>query len=115
VRQRLEAFFGGSLVKQKSPRRIGAILEDLAAQAEALEERTVAGDVNLLQVTKKAATLTNKQQQATTTVVVVLVLLEVFGEVLDALSQNSDLNLRRTGVTFVGCVFVDDCGLNACF
>jgi hypothetical protein len=90
-------------------------LEDLSTQSETLDERTVAVDVNVLQVAKKATTLTDKKQQSTTAVVVVLVLLEVFGEVLDALSQNCDLNLRRTGVTWVGCVFVDDCGLNACF
>jgi hypothetical protein len=98
-----------------APTEVEAILEDLAAQAEALEERTVAGDVNLLQVTKQATTLTYKKKKSTTAVVVVLVLREVLSEVLDALSQNSDLNLRGTGVTWVGCVFVDDCGLNACF
>jgi hypothetical protein len=91
------------------------LFEDLSTQSETLDERTVAVDVNVLQVAKKATTLTNKKKKATTAVVVVLVLLEVLSEVFDALSQNSDLNLRRTGVTWVGCVFVDDCGLNACF
>src|SRR5699024_3817986 len=51
-----------------------------AAQAEALDQRTVALDVDLLQVLEHAATLTDQQQQATTRVVVLLVVLEVFGE-----------------------------------
>jgi hypothetical protein len=81
---------------------------ELSTQAETLDERTVAGDVHLLQVAEQAATLTNEKQQTTTAVVVVLVLLEVLGEVLDAVRQNCDLHLWGTSVTWVSCVLVDD-------
>jgi hypothetical protein len=82
--------------------------DDLSTQSKTLDERTVAVDVYALEVSEEATTLTYEKQQATTAVVVVLVLLEVLGEVLDALAKNSNLNLRRTGVTWVGCVLFDD-------
>ena len=44
-----------------------------------------------------------------------LVLLEVLGQVLDALGEKSNLNLRRSSVTGVSCVFVDDRLLDICF
>ena len=48
---------------------------------------------------------------AQTAVVVVGMDLEVSGELLDALGEDSDLNLGRTGVAFVGLVCFDNCGL----
>src|SRR5213079_2381428 len=59
----------------------------LPAQAEPLDERTVALDVGLLQVVEQPAAATDQQQQTTTAVVVVLVLLEVLGQVGDPSGQ----------------------------
>ena len=69
-----------------------------ATQAEALDDRAVALDVGLLQVVQQATTLADEQQQATTAVVVVLVLLEVLGQVRDAVAQQRDLDLGGAGV-----------------
>src|SRR5690606_7304009 len=77
---------------------------NLATQTEALNERTVTVDVDVLQVTQHAATLADEQQQATTRVVVVLVRLEVLGQVLNALREHCNLNLGGTGVTGLGRV-----------
>ena len=44
-----------------------------------------------------------------------LVLLEVLGQVLDALGEKSNLNFRRSSVTGVSCIFVDDRLLDICF
>src|SRR5690606_13948998 len=74
-----------------------------ATQPETLDQRAVAVDVDVLQVSQQPATLTHEQQQATTRVVVVLVLLQVLGEVLDAAGQHGDLHFRGPGVTGVGC------------
>src|SRR5690606_34609043 len=87
---------------------------DSAAQAEALDERAVAGDVDVLEVAEEATALTDEQQQATTGVVVVLVRLEVLREVLDALRQERDLDLGGTGVARVRGVLVDDRLLDVC-
>src|SRR5699024_8572237 len=79
-----------------------------AAQSEALDQAAVAVDVNLLQVPEEATALADEEQQTTTAVVVVLVLLQVLGEVLDALRQQRDLDLGRTGVTLSGGVLGHD-------
>ena len=48
----------------------------------------------LLEVLEEAPALADEQQQAAARVVVVLVRLEVLGEVLDALGEEGDLDLR---------------------
>src|SRR5512139_1044312 len=77
-------------------------------QTEALHDRAVAVDVFLLHVVQKATTLTHEQQQATTAVVVVLVLLEVLGQVRDAVAEQRHLDLRRAGVALGQAVLGDD-------
>src|SRR3954469_9629046 len=79
-----------------------------AAKPEALDERAVARDVDVLQVAEQPPALADEQQQATTRVVVVLVLLQVLGEVLDAGRQDGDLHLRGPRVTRVRRVLLDD-------
>jgi hypothetical protein len=86
----------------------------LAANTKTLDECTVAVDVDVGKVSEEATTLTNEEKKATTRVVVVLVLLEVLGEVLDALGEQCNLNFRGSGVAGVGCVLVDDCFLDIC-
>src|SRR5262249_13935362 len=65
-------------------------------------------DVGLVQVVQQPAALTHEQQQATTRVVVVLVLLEVLRQVADAVAEQRDLDLGRTGVALLGRVLRDD-------
>src|SRR5918998_490782 len=79
-----------------------------AAQTEALDQRTVALDVGVAQVVEQPTALADEQQQAATAVVVVLVLLEVLGEVADAVAEQRDLHLGRTGVTLGRGVLGDD-------
>ena len=81
---------------------------ELSAEAKALDEFTVALDVDIRQVAEQTTTLTHEKQQTTTRVVVVLVSLEVLGQVFDALGENRNLNLGRTGVTLVSCILFDD-------
>jgi hypothetical protein len=88
---------------------------NLAAKTEALNQRTVARNVNVGQVPEETATLTNEKQESASRVVVVLVLFEVLGEVFDALGQKCNLNLRGSSVTGVSCVFIDDRLFDICF
>jgi hypothetical protein len=60
---------------------------------------------NQRNVVEKTTTTTDHHQQSTTTVVVVLVSLEVFGEMIYALRQESNLHFRRTGVGAMSTVF----------
>jgi len=81
----------------------------LAAQAETADQRLVTCLVDALDVVKKATTLRNQLQEAATRMIVILVALEVFGEVGDTLGKNGNLYFRRTGVAFLGGVFLDKC------
>src|SRR3954470_15046618 len=87
---------------------VGGRLWGSSAQAEPLDDRAVAVDVFLLHVVQKATTLADQQEQATATVVVVLVLLEVLGQVGDAVRQQRHLDLRGAGVALAGAVLGDD-------
>src|SRR5687768_13463145 len=75
-----------------------------ATQAQALDQRAVAGDVDGGDVLEQTTATTDEQQQAATRVVVVLVHLEVLGEVGDPLGEHGDLSFRRTGVGLVQAV-----------
>jgi hypothetical protein len=79
----------------------------LAAQAETADQRLVARCVHALDIVKKTTALRNQLQKTATRMIVILVALEVFGEVGDTLGKNGNLNFRRTGVTFLGGVFLD--------
>src|SRR5690606_23954930 len=100
---------------QECSARLNAGRYALSTKTETLDERAVAVDVDVLQVTQQATALTDEQEQATARVVVVLVCLEVLGEVLDALRQHCDLHLGGSGVTGVRRVLFDDRLLDVCF
>ncbi len=68
----------------------------------------VALDVGLAQVVEQPAALADQQQQAAPAVVVVLVLLQVLGEVRDAVAEQRDLHLGGTGVALGRGVLGDD-------
>ena len=75
------------------------------------DQSTVTVDVLLCQIVQQAAALTNHHQQTTTGVVVMRVGTQVIGQLIDAGSQDSNLNLGRTGVAFVSSIVQDDLGL----
>ena len=96
------------------PTRKGGPIIGSATQAESGDDRAVALYVVLLQLVQETTTLAHEQQQTTTAVVVVLVLLEVFGEVGDAVAQERDLHLGGTGVALDGGVLGNDLLLGVC-
>ena len=83
---------------RNAPTRRVSAFRVSASQAEAGDDRAVALDLGLLQVSQEATALPHEEQQSPTAVVVVLVLLEVLGEVGDAVAQQRDLHLGGTGV-----------------
>ncbi|CDZ88735.1 conserved hypothetical protein [Rhodococcus ruber] len=95
----------GKISERRSRRRFVALL---STQTQTLDQRTVAVDVDLLDVLEQPATTTDQQQQAAAGVVVVLVLLQVLGQVLDALGEHRDLRLGRSGVGLVEAVLAED-------
>lgn len=73
----------------------------LAAQPEAPDERSVPVYIPLVEVAQQPATLADELQQPAARVVVVLVLLQVRGQVLDALSEERHLYFRGACIAFV--------------
>src|SRR3954454_14500504 len=95
--------------KRSGPRAwIGPWPSVSPTQAEPLDQRAVARDVGALQVLQQPTALTDEDQQTPPAVVVVLVLLEVLGEVLDALRQHRDLDLGGARVALAGRVLGHD-------
>ena len=79
----------------------------LLTQLQRIDELAVGGDVGALQVVEKLTTTAHHLQKTTAGVVILLVNLDVFGELVDSLSENSDLTLRRTCVVLVKAVSLD--------
>src|SRR4051794_11124436 len=79
-----------------------------ATQAESLDQRAVARDVDLGDVLEQPPPPAHQQQQPAPRVVVVLVHLQVLGQVGDALGQQRDLGLRRSGVALMQAVLAQD-------
>ncbi len=74
------------------------LLLNVVADTELFDESTILKDVVLLDVGQKTTTLTNEHQKTTAGVEILLVRLHVLGKALDALSENSNLNLGIAGV-----------------
>lgn len=90
------------------PSRLEAKLSDLATQAETFNQRTVAGNINALKVPEQTATLPDEEQEAATRVVVVLVRLEVLGELVDAVGEQSNLDFWRPSISGTSLILLDD-------
>lgn len=80
----------------------------LLSDAELLDDCSVSFDINSLKVVKKISSVTYHLKKTATAVMVVVVVLEVFIKRIDSVSENSDLNFRRTCVTFVDSIFSND-------
>ena len=87
--------------------------ELLFAQTQLLDQAVVALDVLLLEVREQAAALVDHHQQAAARMVVLVVVLEVLGQVTDALGEDRDLDFGRTGVALGLGVVLDN--LRLCF
>src|SRR5262249_25146805 len=88
-----------------------ALGNELLADAEGIDEPTIAVDVLRLQVVEEPAPLDDQLEEAAARVMVLRVDLEVLGQVRDALGQQRDLHFRRAGVALVLCEFLNGFGL----
>src|SRR5439155_24422483 len=71
------------------------------ADCETADELPVSARGPGLEVVEQPPALAYQLEQATAGVMVLLVPLEVFGEVVDALGEQRDLDRRRAGISFV--------------
>src|SRR5690606_14453025 len=75
------------------------------------DQRLVAGLVDALDIVEQRTTGLHQLQQAAAGMVILAVVLEVLGEVVDALGEDRDLHLGRTGVALLGGIFGNERGL----
>ena len=80
----------------------------LLTDAKLGNDSTITLDVVLGDIVQQTTTLTDELEQAHAAVVVLLVHLQMLGELVDALGQDGDLDLRRAGVGLVGLVVGND-------
>ena len=71
------------------------------AQLELLGDGLVTVDVGVVEVIQQTAALTDHHQQSPPRTVVLLAVLQVFRQMVDALRQQSNLHIGRTGVLLV--------------
>lgn len=80
----------------------------LPSQAELGDKRAIAAHVFPVEVSEQAAAAADHLEQAAPSGFVVLVNPKVLCQVIDARSQNGDLQLSRAGVVLIDAVFSDD-------
>ena len=79
----------------------------LVTEPQFLNQQTVRLDFRPPQIVQQSATLAYHFQEAAATVVILAVVTEMIREVVDALGQYRNLNLRRPGVRLVDPVFLN--------
>ena len=95
---------GGSVIIEKAEVDLG--LENqpessLFAKFQLLGDGLIAGHVRGVQVIEQAAALADHHQQSATGTVILLVALKMLGQVINALGEQGDLDVCRTGVPLV--------------
>lgn len=83
---------------------------ELLSEAELTHQRAVTIDIFTIKVVEQSAALTHQFHQTSAGTVIVFVQAKVFCEFSDPSRQQRDLNFRRTAVTLVCSVFLDDRG-----
>src|SRR6185369_7547088 len=106
----------GALMGPTAPRRIAGLQISetahdgplpLLAKAELRNEIGVARLVLAPEIIQQGAALVDQHQDAAARVIVLRVALEMLGEVIDALGEDRDLDLGRTGVALGLGMFLD--------
>jgi len=87
---------------------------NLPAQLELLGKLVVTIRVCIVEIIQETTALSDHLEQATTGAVILLVDLQVLGQLVDALGQERNLNVGRTGVFFMQA-HVFDRGFFVCF
>ena len=87
------------------PERTGTTL---LAKPKPSDRRAIPLDVLARQIRQQTTPLSHQLEQSAPGVEVVLVLAEVIGQPVDPLGEESDLNLRRTGIIRVGAKLRND-------
>src|SRR6266849_1438962 len=96
-----------SYEKTQAPAWVIRIAGSLPPQTESPDDRLVALGALLMQVGEQPPPLSDHAEQAATARAVVLGRAEMIGQVLDAVREQCDLDLRGSGILLVATVCLD--------
>ena len=80
----------------------------LLAEAEGLDDGTIAVDVLVIEVLQQLTTLTYEHRQRTCCVVILVILLQVLCQVRDAIAEECNLCLCGTGIFSTFAILTED-------
>jgi hypothetical protein len=75
---------------------------------QSLDHRAISLDILPLKIIEEMSSLTYQFQQPSPRMMVFHMGLEMFGQIIDPLAQDGDLNLRRPRIRNMSLVFLDD-------
>ena len=70
-------------------------------QFQLLGDRLITGQVGVMQIVEQPAALADHHQKTTTGGVIFLVALQMLGQMVDALREQGNLHIRRSGIPLV--------------
>ena len=79
----------------------------LLSDVELFDDRPVAVDIGLGQVVQKVSSVTNHLKQTAAGMMIVRILLQMLGQLIDASSQDRDLDFGGTGILLVQLIGFD--------
>ena len=95
---------GGSAITEKAEVDLGRENRperSLFAKFQFLRDGLIAGHVRGVQVIEQAAALADHHQQSAARTVILLIALKMLGQVINALGEQGDLDVCRTGIPLV--------------
>ena len=87
--------------------------KNLLTEAQSSDQIAIALDIVVFEVVQETTTTTDEHLKTTSAVVVVCIRFEVFGQNVDALGEEGNLNFGRTRIALVTTKFADDLGFNS--
>lgn len=80
----------------------------LLTDAELFDDSAVSFNIVLLKISQKVSSVTYHFEKTAVRMAVLRISLEVYVKLVDAVGEKSYLHLRRTGVTLVNGIIIDD-------
>src|SRR4029077_7897911 len=84
------------------------VTEGSAAQPDASDQRLVTRRARLLEIVQQPAPLGDHDEQTAPRMEILFVCRQVVGQIADALTQDGDLDLRRSGIALFRGVLCDE-------
>ena len=82
---------------------------ELLSDVQLADNGAVTLNIGLLEVVEKISSVTYHLEKSAAAVVILVVSLEVFVEIVDPVSEERDLNLRRAGISLMSSILLDNC------